>query len=136
MGIPTSPPYSPDLAPSDYHLFRSMAHGLADQHFRSYEEVKNWIDSWITSKDESFSNAGFGLSLPHFALHWTLDTILEPNLRSNRVQSMYRNPRGFHTPLQETANQEKGFSRRYLPRCFPRVYRIASVQHDEDMRIF
>jgi len=34
------PPYSPDVAPSDYHLFRSMAHGLADQHFRSYEEVK------------------------------------------------------------------------------------------------
>ncbi|GFX19561.1 mariner Mos1 transposase [Trichonephila clavipes] len=44
------PLYSPDLAPSDYHLFRSMAHGLADQHFRSYEEVKNWIDSLITSK--------------------------------------------------------------------------------------
>ncbi|GFX14655.1 mariner Mos1 transposase [Trichonephila clavipes] len=35
------PLYSPDLALSDYHLFRSMAHGLADQHFRSYEEVKN-----------------------------------------------------------------------------------------------
>jgi len=34
------PPYSPDVAPSDYHLFRSMAHGLADQHFRSYEEEK------------------------------------------------------------------------------------------------
>ncbi|GFU97994.1 mariner Mos1 transposase [Trichonephila clavipes] len=32
------PLYSPDLAPSDYHLFRSMAHGLTDQHFRSYEE--------------------------------------------------------------------------------------------------
>ena len=39
------PPYSPDVASSNYHLFRSMAHGLADQHFRSYEEVKNWIDS-------------------------------------------------------------------------------------------
>ncbi|GFV35575.1 mariner Mos1 transposase [Trichonephila clavipes] len=39
------PPYSLDLAPSDYRLFRSMTHGLADQHFRSYEEVKNWIDS-------------------------------------------------------------------------------------------
>jgi len=35
-------------------LFRSMAHGLADQHFRSYEEVKNWIDSWIESKDDQF----------------------------------------------------------------------------------
>ena len=39
------PPYSPDITPSDYYLFRSMTHGLADQHFRSYEEVKNWIDS-------------------------------------------------------------------------------------------
>ncbi|EGI63904.1 Mariner Mos1 transposase, partial [Acromyrmex echinatior] len=48
------PPYSPDVAPSDYHLFRSMAHGLADQHFQSYEEVKNWIDSWIASKDDQF----------------------------------------------------------------------------------
>ena len=48
------PPYSPDIAPSDYHLFRSMTHGLADQHFRSYEEVKNWVDSWIVSKDDQF----------------------------------------------------------------------------------
>ncbi|GFV45577.1 mariner Mos1 transposase [Trichonephila clavipes] len=38
------PPYSPDVSLSEYPLFRSMAHGLADQHFRSHEEVKNWID--------------------------------------------------------------------------------------------
>ncbi|GFU68175.1 mariner Mos1 transposase [Trichonephila clavipes] len=52
------PLYSPDLAPSDYHLFRSVAHGLADQHFQSYEEVKNWIDSWIASKDNQFFQRG------------------------------------------------------------------------------
>ena len=55
------PPYSPDVVPSDYHLFRSMAHGLADQHFRSYEEVKNWIDSWIavdSPKDDQFFRRG------------------------------------------------------------------------------
>ena len=52
------PPYSPDIAPSDYHLFRSMAHGLADQHFRSHEEVTKWIDSWIASKDEQFFRRG------------------------------------------------------------------------------
>jgi len=52
------PPYSLDVAPSDYHLFRSMAHGLADQHFRSYEEVKNWIASWIASKDDQFFRRG------------------------------------------------------------------------------
>ena len=28
-----------------------MTYALADQHFRSYEEVKNWIDLWIASKD-------------------------------------------------------------------------------------
>ena len=52
------PPYSPDIAPSDYHLFRSMTHDLADQHFRSYEEAKNWVGSWIESKDESFFRRG------------------------------------------------------------------------------
>ncbi|GFU31370.1 aminopeptidase N [Trichonephila clavipes] len=40
------PLYSPDLAPSDYHLFRSMAHGLADQHIRSYEEAKK-LDRFV-----------------------------------------------------------------------------------------
>ncbi|KAG5319342.1 MOS1T transposase, partial [Pseudoatta argentina] len=33
------PPYSPDIAPSNFHLFRSMAHGLADRRFHSYEEA-------------------------------------------------------------------------------------------------
>ena len=52
------PPYSPDIAPSDYHLFRSMAHGLAEQHFHYYEEAKNWVDSWIAAKDEQFFRRG------------------------------------------------------------------------------
>jgi len=46
------PPYSPDIAPSDYHLFRSMTHGLSEQHFTSYEDTKNCIDDWIA--DEAF----------------------------------------------------------------------------------
>ena len=39
-------------------LFRSMAHGLADQRFYSYEEAKEWIDSWIGPKDMSFFRRG------------------------------------------------------------------------------
>lgn len=50
----THPPYSPDLAPSDFHLFRSMAHGLAEQHFTSYEDVQNWVSGWFASKPEKF----------------------------------------------------------------------------------
>ena len=54
MGSFTHPPYSPDIAPSDFHLFRSMAHGLAHQRFHSYEEATKWIDFWLASKDMSF----------------------------------------------------------------------------------
>jgi len=32
--------YSPDLAPSDYHLFASMGHALAEQRFGSYKDMK------------------------------------------------------------------------------------------------
>lgn len=48
------PLYSPDLAPSDYHLFSSMGHALAEQHFDSYEEVENWVSDWFALKDEQF----------------------------------------------------------------------------------
>ena len=34
------PTYFPDIAPSDYYLFRPMAHGLADQQFHSYEDIE------------------------------------------------------------------------------------------------
>lgn len=34
------PSYSRDLVPSEYRLFRSMAHGLADEHFTNFEEFK------------------------------------------------------------------------------------------------
>jgi len=38
------PTYLPDLAPSDYHLFSSMDHALAERHFDSYEDVRKWLD--------------------------------------------------------------------------------------------
>ncbi|GFT86846.1 mariner Mos1 transposase [Trichonephila clavipes] len=46
--------YSPDLAPSDYFLFASLGHALADQRFTSYENVKFWLDDWLAAKDRSF----------------------------------------------------------------------------------
>jgi len=44
--------YSPDLAPSDYHLFASMGHAFAEQCFGSYKDVKKWFDEWFTAKGE------------------------------------------------------------------------------------
>jgi len=46
--------YSPDLAPSDYHLFASIGHALAQQRFTSYEDVRKWLDDWFGSKEQQF----------------------------------------------------------------------------------
>ncbi|GFT82911.1 hypothetical protein TNCV_4434591 [Trichonephila clavipes] len=46
--------YSPDLATSNCPLFASLGHALADQRFTSYENVKSWLDDWLTSKDRNF----------------------------------------------------------------------------------
>jgi len=41
------PPYSPDIAPSDYWLFRKMQHDLASHRFISFAEIENWLQRWI-----------------------------------------------------------------------------------------
>uniref|UniRef100_A0A2M3Z1E7 Putative mariner mos1 transposase n=1 Tax=Anopheles braziliensis TaxID=58242 RepID=A0A2M3Z1E7_9DIPT len=46
--------YSPDLTPSDYHLFASLGHALAKQRFDSYENVKKRMGEWFNSKDQLF----------------------------------------------------------------------------------
>ncbi|GBP32639.1 Mariner Mos1 transposase [Eumeta japonica] len=56
------PPYSLDIAPSDYHLFPSMAHALSEQRFTSYDDTENWVDSWITSKNKEFFRLGIRTS--------------------------------------------------------------------------
>ena len=50
--------YSPDLAPTDYHLFRSLEHYLREQYFSDYQEVKNSLDSLFESKPQSFYRDG------------------------------------------------------------------------------
>ena len=40
------PPYSPDLAPSDFHLFKPLKESLRGRHFSSTEEVKTAVRKW------------------------------------------------------------------------------------------
>lgn len=56
--IMRDPAYSPDIAPFDYHLSRSMQHALSGTHFRNQQEVVNWVDQWIASKDQTFFQRG------------------------------------------------------------------------------
>ena len=37
------PPYSPDLAPSDYFLFRSLQNSLNDENFNNDDDIKSYL---------------------------------------------------------------------------------------------
>lgn len=48
------PAYSPDIAPSDFHLFRGMQNALQGVHLSSIEEMRKWVDEFIASKPQQF----------------------------------------------------------------------------------
>ena len=60
MWIPTAnhPPYSPDLAPSDYFLFRVMKTFLGVKRFSSDEEVKEAITTLFEEQSKDFFSRG------------------------------------------------------------------------------
>ena len=41
------PPYSPDLAPSDFHLFPSLSNALRDVSFNNDVELRAWLDEFF-----------------------------------------------------------------------------------------
>jgi hypothetical protein len=48
------PPYSPDLAPSDYHVFLSLSNNLHGVSFNNDTEFQNWLDDFFTAKPVDF----------------------------------------------------------------------------------
>ncbi|GFS62474.1 histone-lysine N-methyltransferase SETMAR [Trichonephila clavipes] len=52
------PPYSPDIAPTDFHLFRSMQHFLANKKFQNLDDMKNAIFRYLTEQPTDFYRSG------------------------------------------------------------------------------
>jgi len=52
------PPYSPDLAPSDYRLFGPMKKMLGGQKFTSDTEVQSVVRQWLGQQPASFFASG------------------------------------------------------------------------------
>lgn len=48
------PPYSPDLAPTDYHLFRSLQNHIANMKFNDNEHLKTELETFFKEKPQSF----------------------------------------------------------------------------------
>lgn len=52
------PPYSPDLAPSDYYLFPNLKRWLQGKRFRSNEEVISEVEAYFADMDVSYYRKG------------------------------------------------------------------------------
>jgi histone-lysine N-methyltransferase SETMAR len=57
------PPYSPDLAPSDYHLFRSLRNHLREKHFDDQDHLKSDLETFFQSHSKKFYEDGI-MDLP------------------------------------------------------------------------
>jgi histone-lysine N-methyltransferase SETMAR len=57
------PPYSPDLAPTDYYLFRSLSNHLTEKNFDHEDDLKLDLTNFFSQKSTEFYKRGI-LSLP------------------------------------------------------------------------
>ena len=61
------PPYSPDLAPSDFHLFLHLKKFLGGKRFDGdYDDVKNAVHKWLTSYAAAFYEEGIQKLVPRY----------------------------------------------------------------------
>jgi transposase len=58
------PPYSPDLAPSDYHLFTYLKNWLGSQCFNNNEELMQGVKMWLSSQVADFFDTGIQTLIP------------------------------------------------------------------------
>jgi len=60
------PPYSPDLAPSDYHLFPHLKNFLGGQRFDDDHDLKDAVQKWLTSQAATFYEEGKQKRVPRY----------------------------------------------------------------------
>lgn len=58
------PPYSPDLAPSDFHLFTELKKNLGGTQFRTDEEVQNAVVGFLNGQAAEFYDSGLKKWVP------------------------------------------------------------------------
>jgi len=52
------PPYSPDIAPSDYYLFRALQNNLDGQRFDSMGDIQKYLENFFAQKSRGFYENG------------------------------------------------------------------------------
>jgi hypothetical protein len=59
-------PNSPDLAPSDYHLFTCLKNWLGSQRFNNNEEMMEGVKTRLSSQVANFSDTGIQKLIPRY----------------------------------------------------------------------
>ena len=77
MGRFDHPPYNPDLATSDFHLFPCMKLCLRGQHFGNDNELQTSIENWLKAQAAGFHDKCIGKLVTCYekCLHWIGDYV-------------------------------------------------------------
>jgi histone-lysine N-methyltransferase SETMAR len=67
------PPYSPDLAPSDFHLFGSLKDALCGTRFEDDESVIRAVRTWLHEQETSWYREGMHALVSHWRTAVDLD---------------------------------------------------------------
>lgn len=67
------PPYSPDLSPSDYHLFRALANDFKEKQFDDYDDIKLGLETFFNHLPKEF----FARGIADLAQRW--ETVIDNN---------------------------------------------------------
>jgi histone-lysine N-methyltransferase SETMAR len=60
------PPYSPDLAESDYHLFTYLKNWLGSQRCSNKEKLMEGVRTWLISQAADFFDTGIQKLIPRY----------------------------------------------------------------------
>ena len=60
------PPYSPDLAPSDFYVFGPLKEAMGGKSFRSNKEVQQVVHKWLHFQPKDFFSRGIHALLKHW----------------------------------------------------------------------
>ncbi|GFS56705.1 histone-lysine N-methyltransferase SETMAR [Trichonephila clavipes] len=60
------PSYSPDLTPSDFHLFLHLKSFLAGKHFNNDKELKENVSNWLKTQAATFYEEGIEKLMPRY----------------------------------------------------------------------
>ena len=52
------PPYAPDLAPLDFHLFPKLKTAISGTHFQSDDDVIHAVDDFLNGQEKDFFKSG------------------------------------------------------------------------------